>query len=232
MAIIRTSSIVAAISGSVGGVTFANAKRGLVARHRPNHTRSQSESTLNARAKFARITQTWTTLTTEQRTAWNAIASSLPTTNRLGVSSTPTGFAYFTRFNLPLLQFQDDLRLDPPEAIAGYQDVDFELLFFDSPFYIVNWFLSGTTAGQFYIMYGTRHFSPTIPAFPKNWRIISTGVTGNGPTEGANVTTSWQAALGTLALGEAFSVRMQFHNNAFTLHPGVPLTLSSTVQAL
>lgn len=229
MALIRTSAIVGSISGSIGGVTFVNARRGVVARHRPNKTKPSSASLLEQQAYFANVTRAWSTLTVEQRSAWNALAVDQPQTNRLGITSAPTGFQIFTRFNLYRLRLNSTLLLDPPENIVGYRPVILDLIFLDNPFYQVRTTIDGAIALEFFLIYGARHFSTVIPAHIANWRLLATGGAAPGPVIGANITSAWLETFGEMELGEAYSVRWQYQNIGFSLAPSAPVIQSGNV---
>jgi len=86
MAIARLGAIVAGIAGSLGEVTFANARGALVLRKRqwpPSHS---TAATTTRKHAYSQIWRAYRALTDAQRASWTNGAASLPRTNRLGQS--------------------------------------------------------------------------------------------------------------------------------------------------
>jgi hypothetical protein len=118
MAIFKTGPIVGGISGSVGGVTFTNAKQGGNIRLRPIKTEKQSVYNQTARAAYARTIRAWRSLTDTQRTAWRTAATTLPTTNRLGQFRALSGFQLYCKIGLLQYQGNPPAGLMPPPTLA------------------------------------------------------------------------------------------------------------------
>lgn len=84
MAKISPGPMAAAISGSMGGTTFAHNKGGPYIRARAIPTNPASAKQLNARARLSTYSQLWQTLTSAQRQAWQEWARQNPVVNTLG----------------------------------------------------------------------------------------------------------------------------------------------------
>lgn len=91
-----TSTVYAAASGSVGGLTYSRNRGGLYTRRRAIPSNPATEAQGLARANIATAVSLWTnTLTPTQRTAWNTYANSTPTVDSLGQSQTLSGQQMF-----------------------------------------------------------------------------------------------------------------------------------------
>ena len=99
MAIIRPSSIVGAISGSIGGTNFATGKNGPYVRSRVSRTKSLTPKQSFVRVRFQFLRHEWQGLTDAQRTAWRMAAANRPHINRLGLTSHLSGHALFIQHN-------------------------------------------------------------------------------------------------------------------------------------
>jgi hypothetical protein len=85
MALVKYGSAVTQISGSVGGVTYARNKGGAYLRSRTSPTQPNSALQVGARTLFSAAVNAWTnTLTSYERTSWNAYAAAVPYTNIFG----------------------------------------------------------------------------------------------------------------------------------------------------
>lgn len=95
MAIIRPGPLIGGISGSIGGTTFVTGKNGLVARIRPQRPKTTSKAQSLARARAYSQGQNWTSLTDDQKNAWNTAGLNNPRTNALGEKSPRSGFEFY-----------------------------------------------------------------------------------------------------------------------------------------
>jgi hypothetical protein len=99
MAIIRTAPLIGAISGNLGGVCFVQSKSGPVIRTRNRRLKQNDKRHYQIRALFQQLRNAWRNLTDNQRTAWRQATISVPNTNRLGLTSTISGYQLFIKTN-------------------------------------------------------------------------------------------------------------------------------------
>lgn len=112
-ALIQLGGGVTAISGSIGGTTFARSQAGAYARQKTKPINPKSSTQMARRANVAWLSTYWSkTLTEQQRTDWRAYATGTTWTNKLGNTININGLAAFLRLNV--LQ-----RLIPSEIIAA-----------------------------------------------------------------------------------------------------------------
>jgi len=104
MAIYRHGSLAGAISGSVGGITFVNARGSKVVRFRPikspKNQRSLPSIGTEARGAFSTAVAGWQALADEPRQAWKTLATEVTFPNRLGQKRSITGYQLYLKVNI------------------------------------------------------------------------------------------------------------------------------------
>lgn len=98
MAIIRTASIVGAISGNLDSINFANSPHGPYVRRKFQRTKPTTARQVNHRTRYQRAHIAWNALTVAQRQGWTTLAAAYITHNRLGVQSHLTGWQLYLKF--------------------------------------------------------------------------------------------------------------------------------------
>ena len=229
MAIIRPSAIVAGISGSVGGVTFVNSKTGIVARHRPYRKPNHSEKLLTQQRYFARVTRHWREISEQDRSAWRALAVDYPIVNRLGQASARTGFALFTKANLPYLRAQGLLWNAPPTQRNISIDIPAVIEFDDSPDYDMLLELGGAGPDTHVTVWGSRHLSFIDPRSPPEFRIVFENQLPGTAFFNIDVTDDWIETFGEMKLGEHYSLRTVYFSPSFDLLPRTPIDFTGEV---
>lgn len=114
MALVKTSPLIAAISGNVPGANFATTPYGAVARARKPKPPPPTSDQLHARRAFQLCRATWRTLTDDQRTAWRTFASNSHYVNRIGITRNLTGQQYFIQTNFYFAILDWPLHSNPP----------------------------------------------------------------------------------------------------------------------
>jgi hypothetical protein len=115
MALIKLGAGVLAISGSIGGTTFARNRSGSYIRQRTKPVNPNSPRQLAARNNIQALTQSWNSvLTIAQRQAWGLYADSVNVLNRLGETISLSGYNMFIRSNAILLGAGQDGVSDAP----------------------------------------------------------------------------------------------------------------------
>ena len=94
------SQVYTAVSGSVGGLTYAHNKYGMYTRGRAMSVNKNSTRQMSTRAAFTAMVIYWSvTLTSALRAAWENYAQNTPVTDALGQSQVLSGQAMFIRAN-------------------------------------------------------------------------------------------------------------------------------------
>ncbi len=231
MAILRLGAVVNAISGSIGGTTFAHTKGGTVARAKPRQKKFLSAQHLVMRNIYSQLRIAWKALTPIQRQAWNVTALQLPRPNRLGQTTNLSGYLLFMKTN----------SLGAPEfpAVAPFPQYT-DPLFFDNATESITTNLSISLAGGYNFdivpiifpltfkvsISAARTFRPYETASPTHYRVLSTV---EPATSGANFKTEFDEKLGEPALGEFIFVQTRLYRQNHILP--APNTLRAFVVA-
>ncbi len=100
MALVKYGGGIVQMAGSIAGKTFARNRFGNYARARTKPTNPRTHPQTIVRSALAALTVRWsTTLTSDQRAAWNLYASNVSMKNRLGETVTLSGFNHYIRSN-------------------------------------------------------------------------------------------------------------------------------------
>lgn len=90
------------ISGSTGGTTWSHNRFGAYTRSRSVPVNPNTDRQVAVRNAVRSLTIAWqTTLTQDQRNAWEVYAANIDWTNRLGQTVKLTGLNHYTRSNTP-----------------------------------------------------------------------------------------------------------------------------------
>lgn len=101
MALVKTGSLISAISGNLAGVNFAMTRYGIVMRKKAFGTDAKSELQLEQRARLGIIQNLWLVLSDTERQSWRTAARAVRFRNRLGMHYSPTGWQLWLYLNLP-----------------------------------------------------------------------------------------------------------------------------------
>jgi hypothetical protein len=98
-----------AVSGSIGGITYANNKGGMYARGRGQTTNPSSPRQIAQRMYFADAIEKWTNLLTPtQREDWNSYAANVPLLDTLGQSRFVSGQNHYVRVYIATMLAGED----------------------------------------------------------------------------------------------------------------------------
>lgn len=115
MALIKFGGGIVQMAGSIAGTTFARNRYGNYARARTKPTNPNTAGQVAVRAALSALTVRWsTTLTANQRTAWNLYGSNVVMQNRLGEAMNLSGFNHFIRSNLTAQRIGSNIADDGP----------------------------------------------------------------------------------------------------------------------
>ncbi len=212
MAIIRLGAIANAISGSIGGTTFAHTKGGTVARAKLRQAAKLSNRATTNRGNMSRMRQSWRDLTEIQRVAWRTVALQLPRANRLGQHTILSGYQLFIRTNMdgiiadpsPLgfLRFSD-----PPEFVSQAPVRTFDVVFSIADGYFYSATPRPSVLDTISAIYGARTFRnyPTnqIPSLRKFFL-------GSNLFTPQDITNPWNDAIGAPEVGEFVFIRFRW----------------------
>lgn len=109
------SPIVGAVSGSIGGTTYAHNAGGMYMRARATPTDPGTTYQIAIRAYVAGLVNFWVcTLTQAQRDAWEVYATQVPLPDVFGDPRYRSGINHYVRSNVPRLQYGLTRKDDAP----------------------------------------------------------------------------------------------------------------------
>lgn len=120
---IKFGAIVTDGRGKLGGHVFSKNASGAYMRTKVTPTNPQTSDQTTVRALFAVISQTWSTLTAGQITAWNSAVADWVKTNIFGDIKKPTGKALFQQLNNQAMSVGYSALTTPPAKVELPDDV-------------------------------------------------------------------------------------------------------------
>lgn len=100
-----SSQVYAAVSGSIGGITYAHNQGGMYARARAVPTNPNSAQQQVMRNAIGALTTSWlAVLTAAQRTGWSTFAANVPVLDTLGQARTIPPLSWYIKANSLRLQ--------------------------------------------------------------------------------------------------------------------------------
>lgn len=213
MALIKGSALVDAISGSVGGTTFATTKFGGIARSRPRMVRHTSPRALRASAAVQQVMQEWIDLAPLEQAAWNTAAASTPFTNRLGISRPMSGMHLALWTNVPAAYENEPILWNAPRGsitpTPGPPTIHFRV---GGPYGIL---LDECVPnfGQCQVMASRPVRTSTTNTF-RNWK--SLGIYLMNQAAALDCQPEFDAAFGPLTLGEIVGIRLRASSGSFS----------------
>lgn len=102
MALIKTTAIVAEISGKINGTVFSKNRYGAYARTKVTPVNRNTNAQQTARGYLTEVSQSWRGLTDAQRLGWNEGAKNFTRTNVFGDIRNLSGVNLFARLNANL----------------------------------------------------------------------------------------------------------------------------------
>lgn len=208
MAIFEPGSLIGAISGNVGGASFANRSGSKVVRKPRRPSRTNAERIINQQTLITNIARQWRDLTELERAAWRTAAANRPIPNRLGVSRAISGYQYYVSVNVTTSKddpplptgFDSVVIVDFDSSVASGIDVNFTNL-------------PGATVYAGYV-YGRLFYKDYAPSFNNTWTKL--GLVTTLGTVTVNIDTQWQTAFPLPILSQAIALDFRpFQSSTF-----------------
>lgn len=198
MAKIKLGAIVTAISGKLGGHVFAKNRGGAYMRTNATPTNPQTSAQTLVRAIMASISSLWSTLTSAQRTSWNAATESFARTDQFGDIRQLSGKALFQSLNQNLeLTGQAQITVAPqPVAVPALLITEAKGQVVGATFDITN---TGDTTGSKLMVFATPVLSQGT-SFVKN-KLRKLQVTAGGNAVDVDIFAAYTAKYGALVAG-------------------------------
>lgn len=227
MAIARAAHIVGAISGNLGGSIFANTRQGLLVKHRPLKTNQHTTDQQKERSRHQLLIAIWKSLTDSEYLEWQAMASQITTTNRLGVHTTITPLSLFFRQNRVQAYLGIAIPRTPYRLTRGQPCFVDDIEFTTGGAYNVTLSFDPPSDHHYVWVYGFRPFCTSPTRGVRSWKFL-----GRVFFEGQyahSIAAWWTAKLGALSAGEFVHLKFQVSTVGGIRNP--PTTTTTTVLA-
>lgn len=205
MALIKYGPLIAGASGALDSIIFRQGRGGAVATIRPQLCRHDTPRAALARAATRNTNNEWTSFTAEKRAAWTSLANRLGRTNRLGLSSPPTGKSEFFRWAYLQFYFANLLYNTVPRDLNPGIPAATSLSFSAGGPYTVNF--DPTIPFKIAFFYGARAFNTSAFRYTR-WHLLTPDFIGGGSPTSSDLYPYWAAILGDLQPGEIFAVKI------------------------
>jgi hypothetical protein len=205
--IIRLGAIVSKAAGSLGGITFSNRSGVSMCSLRPRRTNKQTESQLQLQNAQSQAGSAWRALSDAQRLGWNLFAYRNIRVNRVGVARRISGYAFY----LQQATIRINAGLAPPTTVPNYgqQGVGTPagVNFTAGGPYAVYWYSPTTDPHGAFILSGHRPCSTHTSKKPF-WHVFPAYAVEHYVE--MDLQPAWDAAMGPLAAGERFTMRIRY----------------------
>jgi hypothetical protein len=114
---IKFGSLVTAGSGKIGGHVAAKNRGGAYLRTKATPLNPNTSAQAGARSLLASLSTGWSTLTDDQRLAWNNAVANFATTDIFGDLRNPSGINLYVKLNSNLSNSGQALLTSPPEKV-------------------------------------------------------------------------------------------------------------------
>lgn len=225
MALVKTSALVATISGSIGAANFANTRNGLVVRPRAQKPNPNTAIQQTRRAAYTETVRAWALRTTGEKLSWNNNAKFYPQTNRLGQPRLLSGFALFVKNTMRAFTSGHSGGAFPPVPLV-YSPLQSVTLDYKTGNYLnMSAWITGPAAPTRIDCYGLRGYNRQLAATPRNLKYFAHVVPSAYPTA-TNIRTAFEAAFGAPTNGETIWLKLIPTNlNSFLTPPWYATTV-------
>lgn len=209
MAKVKFGMIVTDSRGKLGGHVFSKNRAGAYTRTKVTPSNPQTAFQVAQRALLAQFSQSWRTLTEEQRLSWSAVVPQYATTNVFGDLVNPSGSNLYTRLNINAAIAGGAAISVPPLPIGTATPANLVVTADVSDAAVtIDFDPAAVPAGQVMVVEATPMLSPGINNANSQFRQIA--VLPAATATGEDVGTAYTAKFGALTAGRKVMVRVKF----------------------
>jgi hypothetical protein len=202
MAILRLGPFAQAVSGSIGGVTFAASGSRTIARRKPQQRKHTSQRALQAKANLNAQLATWTRQTDLIKRSWNRVAGSITWTDRLGTPRRLSGQQLWTKLRSFDTQFTSKQTFAFPQRSLPAAELTLSASIISIAF-TATLSYHGTNSANV-LLYGRRTFSTTLKRPTRAWVFLQS-ITAQPAT--VFLEEPWLKSFGTLIVDEVIEIK-------------------------
>lgn len=212
MAKVKFSALISDMRNKLNGSVFSKNRAGSYLRNKVTPVNPQSVAQTAARSKLTDFSQTWRTLTEDQRNAWNGAVSQWATTDIFGDIKNPTGLQLYIRLNINISNAGGTPITLPPNPTGVEPVLDMSLDAEATPqVFAISDLVFPTPAGMALYVEATPGLSPGISNANSQFRFIA--VLPPASADG-DLIAAYTAKFGTVVAGKKYFVRAKYMNIA------------------
>lgn len=218
MAIFKTGAIIGAISGTVGGVNFANPRGSKVVRRARRASANKTQPQMLIQARMATLISLWRRKPIEEQDAWRAAASQNPYPNRLGQSRQISGFQFFLKENMPfepniIAGIAEEKKPLPPTSVSTQVIATTTFTSTVTSGIVVTFTDLQSPGGYGGGFFGRLLYRTTPIKFTNTYRSI--GIASRAGNGTINLSTIWQTVFTLPVLGQFIAIQFKPDQNKF-----------------
>jgi len=209
MAKVKFSALISEMRNKLNGSVFARNRGGAYLRNKVTPTNPQTIAQVQARSLLTSFSQSWRSLTEEQRAAWSSVVNQWARTDVFGDVVQPSGSALYIRLNINISLAGGSVLNTPPTPIGAdaLTDLSFTANSVDNEI-ILTFAPASVPADHSMYIEATPQLSPGISNANSQYRYIATLAEGAGT--GADVYAEYVAKFGGLVTGQKMFIRAKF----------------------
>lgn len=221
MAIYAPGPLIGAISGNLGGVSFANPSGSKVIRRPRRSSVILTEEQVQQQSYVALFARSWASLEEDERAAWRTWAANRPKPNRIGVQRAQSGYQAFMEYHLAKAVVNTTVIPLPPKSFTPQSLYNFELTSAASSNILVNFTDDSLFVVRRAFIYGRPLFRTSTPKFNNSWKLLGDMQTISSTFQ---VTPFWDEVFTHPIEGQAIAIRVKVANfPAFVIESVVDL---------
>lgn len=203
-------------SGKIGNQVYQGGRFGQVVRTRAIPTNPKTTDQTLARSILTTCAKAWKALTEAQRLLWNAAATTVKSSPRLGMSGILDGEQLFVRLNANLLTIGGDM-VDTPPAIPDIPPIPVSGLVITNAAGVITLKLTTTgTPADGTMLRVSKPFSPGVYRTPE---LNYVGTLASPVNNQIDISTVYKAKYGSPAVGSKVWVSVNSNVNGYVDSP-------------
>ena len=211
MAKVKFSALISEMRNKLNGSVFARNRGGAYLRTKVTPVNPQSVAQVAARSLLTSFSQSWRSLTEEQRLAWNGVVTQWATTDVFGDVVNPSGSALYIRLNINISLAGGTAIQIPPSPTGADALAELSVVATQTGQAIDITFLpAAVPANHTAYVEASPMLSAGINNANSKLRTITT--LAAAATSPADVATEYTAKFGSLVAGQKVFVRVKFIN--------------------
>ena len=211
MAKVKFSALISEMRNKLNGSVFARNRGGAYLRNKVTPVNPQTIAQVQARSLLTSYSQSWRSLTQNQRDAWRSVVDQWSRTDVFGDVVNPSGSSLYIRLNINISLAGGAAISTPPTPTGAAALSDLSVAADESSNTVaVTFDPAAVPAGHALYIEATPNLSPGISNANSRFRYVATGAAA--ATSPIAIGTEYLAKFGALVEGQKLFIRAKFIN--------------------